>query len=68
MENTGHKMLGKKLKLRKTAAIQDKNQFCPNENPPSLVYAVIAAHPKDGLVACRATIIRFPAALPTQLS
>ena len=49
------------------AAIQDKNQFCHNENPPSFVYAVIVAHRKEGLVACWATFIRFSGALSTQL-
>lgn len=37
------------------AAIQDKNQFCHNENPPSFVYALIVAQSKEGLVACGAT-------------
>ena len=39
----------------RAAAIQDKNQFCHNENPPSFDYALIVADWKEGLVACQAT-------------
>ena len=39
------------------AAIQDENQFCHNENPPSFDCALIVAQPKEGLVACGATFM-----------
>ena len=39
----------------RAAAIQNKNQFCHNENPPSFDYALIVAQLKEGLVACQAT-------------
>ena len=39
------------------AAVQDENQFCHNENPPSFDCALIVAQPKEGLVACGATFM-----------